>query len=163
MVDRFVLLNHVQFEKNGYQNRYSLSNGKWVTKSVKHGLDLIVNKQYADGKSLNMINIMWIRVIKETLSIETELIHDYKSNLPATEKLIELVKLFGGDTYVTNSEAKNKYLNEDLMRQSGIDIEYCKVPKHLQKHTFEIFEEYGIDGAIKQLPKVKNVQLASVL
>ena len=54
------------------------------------------------------------------------------------------------------AEAKDKYLDEKLFRQYELDIEYCKVPKHLQKATFEIFEEYGIDGAIKQLPMRKN-------
>ena len=35
--DKFIMLTHCQFEKNGYQNRFNL-NDKWYTMSVKKGL-----------------------------------------------------------------------------------------------------------------------------
>lgn len=157
MADKFIILNNVQFEKNGYQNRYMVNN-KWITKPVQHGLDLIMNKKYESGKSLNDLNMKWINVIKETLEINTEIVFPKwgSHSIDPTERLIMEIKLNYGDTYITNPEAKNKYLNEHLMKSRGIDIEYCKVPKNLQKHTFEIFEEYGIEGAIKQLPKRSN-------
>lgn len=153
MADKFVILKEVQFEKNGFQNRYNLSNGKWVTKPVKNEICSISEKKYADGSNLFQINMKWIEAIKETLGIDTEVVYDYPTELTKTERLIDLIKNYGGTTYITNESAKDKYLAEDLMRSNGINIEYCKVPKHLQKHTFEIFEEYGIEGAIKQLPK----------
>ena len=39
------------------------------------------------------------------------------------------------------------------MFTAGIDVEHIKIPKHLQKSTFEMFEKYGIEGTRKQLPK----------
>lgn len=154
MVDKFIILTNVQFEKGGYQNRYRLSDGKWVTKSVQHGLQPIICKSYADMQPLLQLNMEWIDVIKNTLGIKTEVLFDTDvfSNEP-TNKLIYEVQEAGGDIYVTSPEAKQKYLNEAKMKEAGIEIEYCHVPKHLQRHTFEIFEEYGIDGAIKQLPR----------
>lgn len=152
--DIFIILKEVDFEKNNFQNRYLLNNqDKWVTKSVSSGSGPIGTKNYADGSDLFHINMAWIYAIRITLGIRTQIFFDYPTDLTKTERLIDLIKHYGGDTYITNPSAKDKYLDEDLMRSAGIEIEYCNVPKCLQKHTFEVFEECGIDGAIEQLPK----------
>lgn len=158
MVDTFVLLTHVQFEKNGWQNRCNVWD-KWWTKPVQHGKELIYKKKYTDDRLITSVNYQWIYAIKETLNINTHIESDHASvwlsDRTPTEKLIAEVKLQGGDTYVTNPSAKDKYLDEDLMKQHGIKIEYCVVPKNLQRHTFEVFNEFGIVGAMKQLPRGK--------
>jgi len=153
MVDKFVILRHVQFVK-GYQNRYRVSDGRWVTKSVMHNhrRELISEKKYKDGQDLWLFNMKWIYLLKDTLGIDAELVYDVPLESKSTRLLIDLIKIHGGNIYVTNKDAREKYLDEELMRAEGIRIEYCEVPKQLQKHTFEIFQEYGIDGAIKQLP-----------
>lgn len=153
MVDLFIILANVQFEKNGYQNRYQLSSGRWITKPVENGNYPIIDKHFSDGKSLLSVNMAWILSIKHTLGIKTEIRYDYKTELTQTARLVELIKKYEGSVYITSPEAKDKYLNEDFMRKSGIGIEYCKVPKNLKIHTFEAFEKWGIDGTIKQLPK----------
>lgn len=162
MADIFIILKEVQFEKNNYQNRYLLNNSnKWVTKSVSSGLESIYKKKYVDGKNLFHLNMQWISAIKDTLNIKTRIVFDFEFRpLSKTERLIELIKHYGGDIYLTNPTAKDKYLDETMMKTRGIDIEYVNVPKNLQKHTFEIFEEYGIDGAIKQLPRRKEALCA---
>ena len=163
MVDVFVLLENVQFEKNGYQNRFKYKD-KWITKPVKRGVELLSKKDYVELNpdprmfhntgSVSELNHKWIYAIKDTLDIKTQLTSDYlHSRKTGTERLIELIKENNGKTYVTNPTAKDKYLDESLIKSSGIDIEYCVVPKRLQKSTFEILEEYGIEGAIKQLCK----------
>lgn len=162
-VDKFVVLGNVQFEKNGYQNRYKLSNGKWVTKPVSGGMSEIVEKCYADGRPLFSLNMLWIFAIKSTLDIDTPIVTDYPTSLRGTGRLIDLIKHYGGTVYVTNPEAKDKYLDEDMMRSAGIDIEYCKVPKNLNIHVFEAFEKWGIEGTIKQLPRVKSEKSSSIL
>lgn len=158
MADIFIILKDVNFEKNNYQNRYLLNDkDKWVTKSVNSGTELISYKNYADGKSLLNLNMDWIHCIKDTLNIKTKIVFDYRIEpTTKTDRLIQLIHHYKGNVYLTNPDAKNKYLDEDAMWMAGIDIEYVKVPKNLQKHTFEIFEEYGIDGAIKQLPRRKE-------
>lgn len=159
MADYFIMLREVQFEKNNYQNRYYLNTkDKWVTKSVKSGKAAICNKVYTDGSNLSYINMKWIEAIKETLGIKTPILYDYPTHLTKTERLIDLIKHYGGDTYITCPEAKDKYLDEDLMRAAGIEIEYYVVPKHLRIHIFESFELYGIDGTIKQLPVKENAE-----
>lgn len=153
MADRFIILKNVQFRKGGFENRYTLSNGRIITKSVQHGLEPINEKRYADGSNLFDTNMAWINAIRATLGIHTKIIFEHDTGLYGTERLIALIKANGGDTYITNPSAKDKYLDEDLIRESGINIEYCNVPRHLNIHIFEAFERFGIDGTIKQLPK----------
>ena len=156
MADKFLILNNVQFEKNGFQNRYKTGED-WITKPVKNGMDLINDKRYTSDRSLNELNMNWINVIKETLEIDTEIVYPkWGSECSATERLINEIKLHSCNTYITNPEAKNKYLDEDLMRNSGIEIEYCQVPRHLHIHIFDAFNKYGIEGTIKQLPRRKD-------
>lgn len=156
MVDKFIILENVQFEKGGFQNRYKTSAGSWVTKSVCHGLEPLSSKQYSDMTPLVKLNMQWINVIKNTLDIHTEIVFDSPLKFEcATEKLIFETHAIGGNIYITNPDAKLKYLKEDKMRSAGIEIEYCKVPKHLQIHVFEAFEKWGIDGTIKQLESAK--------
>lgn len=176
MSDVFVLLKHVQFEKNGYQNRF-LYKDKWITKPVKSGLENILDKEYIgkEGKdnwgnsSLFALNKKWIECIAETLNIDTKIVDDdlFHETRPKdkTDKLIDIIKTRskamnyeGKLIYITNPSARDKYLDEDRMWMAGIDIEYCKVPKNLQKSIFEMFEEYGIEGTIRQLPKRESIE-----
>lgn len=154
--DIFILLAGVQFEKNGYQNRFKYKD-KWITKPVANKTELIYDKHYADGESLIALNLGWIYCIKRTLGIETSICLDIKEGKPfcamdnPTDRLVELVKRHKGTHYITNPTAKDKYLEEYKFANKNIEIEYCKVPKHLNKSMFEMFEEYGIEGTRKQL------------
>lgn len=159
MADLFIILCHVDFEKGGFQNRYYLNEKeKWVTKSVKHGLDPIIDKEYTDGTKLLTLNMNWINAIRKTLKIETLIDFDYPTELTKTERLIDIIKHYGGTTYITCPNAKKKYLDEELIKSSGIDIEYMHCPKDLQIHTFEAFDKFGIDGCIKRLPRREKCQ-----
>lgn len=161
MADKFIILDCVQFEKNGFQNRYQIKD-KWITKPVKHGMYPVWKKEYADGQNLLALNMQWIISIKNTLRINTRISYEHPCHRNGTfdnptERLVACINNVKGNVYITNPDAKDKYLDEDYIRSRGIDIEYCKVPKYLQRHTFEILEQYGIDGAIKQLPKKESL------
>ena len=151
MVDKFIILNQVQFEKNGYQNRYRLSSGKWVTKPVRKGTELICDKYYTDGIPLAEHNIELIQWIKTTLGIATELYMDVVSNSFGSQRLLDNLNYYGATSYITNPAASDKYLDEALLMKAGIDVEYCTVPKHLNIHVWEAFELWGVDGTKKQL------------
>lgn len=154
MVDKFIILIHVDFEKNNFQNRFNYR-GEWITKPISSGKTLIKNKTYADGQDLSELNMLWIQAMKRTLSIKTKLVYDYPTELKGTERLIDLIKHYEGTCYVTNPDAKDKYLDEDLMLDEGINIEYCKVPRNLKISFFEALDNFGLEGTIKQLPKCR--------
>jgi len=153
--DKFIILTHVQFEKNGFQNRYRYSDGKWVTKPVSKGLHTIHYKKYVDGNWLLDVNLAWIYQIADLLGLRNKIEIEPDGNRmfkgTATERIVRICKHFGGTTYLTNPTAKDKYLDEDVLRNNGIDVEYLTVPRNLNKHTFEIFYEFGIEGAKKLL------------
>ena len=168
MADIFVILDTVQFEKNGWQNRCKVWE-KWWTCPVNQGTEYIYRKKYINDFSLVDVNMHWIEAIRKTLGIRTQIEFTRESaiaNFVRTEhtvqkrdptgKLVGIVKEKGGTVYITNPDAKGKYLDEEYMKSQGIEIEYCKVPKHLQIHVFEAFNKWGIEGTIKQLPRRGN-------
>lgn len=149
--DVFVLLTECQFEKNGYQNRARI-HGRWWTIPVKGGLMPIKDKVCMTGRSLVVMSKLWIYAIAETLGIDTKKIQmDFPTEKRGTERLIEICRHYNADTYLTNPDAKDKYLDEDAMRKAGIKIEYVDTP--YKKSVFELFNESGIEGTIRLLEK----------
>lgn len=152
--DVFVLMINCQFEKNGWQNRCEPF-GKYWTKPVSSGMKSIKEKKYADGGSVREINQLWILAIAKTLGIDTNKIHvDFETDKRGTERIIELCKRFDCDQYLTSPEAMDKYLDEKLMNDHGIEVIDHEFP--YKKHTFEAFHELGIEGTIKLLRKEKE-------
>ena len=172
MCDYFIILDEVQFEKNNYQNRFRFKD-RWVTNPIRHGMDLIKDKVYTNGAPMLTLNMKWIEAIKDTLGIKARIVYqsDYylshsKTQNDPTLKLmsaiygvVELDRAWRGrklparePVYVTNPEAKDKYLDVGLMQRSGIEIEDCVVPRHLRKNLFELLEYMDLSSLIKQLP-----------
>lgn len=144
--DIFVLLSECQFEKNGYQNRARIA-GRWWTMPVKGGLTPILKKECFTGRSLFGLSNLWIFALAETLGIDVRKIkRDFPTEKRGTERLIEICKIFKADTYLTNPEAKDKYLDEAAMTAAGIKIEYVETPH--KRHVFELFHECGIERTI---------------
>jgi len=155
MCDKFVILSQVQFEKNGFQNRYFLQGKqKWVTNPVCSGLEPIFTKQYTNGVNLEELNVRIINSIKDILSIKCEIVKDVVTESRSTQRLIDNLNHYGATAYVTNPNAKNKYLDEEAIRQAGIDIIYSS-HQNDKLNILEMFELYGIEGTRNQLWKQK--------
>ena len=149
--DVFVLLTECQFEKNGYQNRARIA-GRWWTMPVKSGLVPIRKKECSSGQSLLGLSSLWIYTIAQTLGIDTKKIRsDFPTEKKGTERLIEICQKFKADTYITNPDAKDKYLDEDAMKAAGIKVEYIETPH--KRHVFELFHERGVEKTIELLQK----------
>lgn len=158
--DIFIILEQVQFEKNGYQNRYFLQGSKkWVTMPVNHGLEPIYAKDYVSGEHLAQLNVEFIVWIKRVLGIKAQLVHDVVTDSRATQRLIDNLNHYGATCYITNPGAKDKYLDELAIRRAGIDIEYSDHPD-AKLNILEMFEKYGIEGTRKKLwkPKMEGVK-----
>ena len=158
--DVFILLTHAQFEKNGYQNRYFIQRAqKWVTKPVESGLDPIHAKYYTDGSPLMDINIPFIHWVANVLDIDTQIVMDIPTNSRGTQRLIDNINYYGGTAYITRSDKDkpeaDRYLDEKMFKEAGIDIEYCSTPNEM-KNILEMFEEFGIESTKKQLFKKKE-------
>lgn len=79
----------------------------------------------AEGIGLSSINIHLLKKICYLLKIDTPFINsmDLKSVGDPTERLVNICMELNGDRYITGPAAKN-YLNEDLFKEKGIEIEY---------------------------------------
>lgn len=151
MCDLFIILEQVQFEKNGYQNRYFLQKKqKWVTMPVEHGLEPIYKKKYTNGEDLARLNVDFIFWMRNVLSIHTKITRDVYTESRSTQRLIDNLNFYGATTYVTSPSAKDKYLDEQAIRDAGIDIEYCTHPL-AKMNILEMLEDYGIEGTRAQL------------
>lgn len=149
--DVFVLMSHCQFEKNGFTNRCKVR-GKWWTKPVFKGNVLIKEKFYTDETSLYQVNKEWVYTIALTLGIDTKkIVDDFETEKTGTDRIIELCQHFACDEYMTNMEAVEKYLDVEKMEKAGIAV----VPHEFnyKKHTFEAFEEFGIEGTQRLIRK----------
>ena len=159
-VDKFVILNHCQFEKNGYQNRFNF-NDNWYTMSVKKGLEPIKDKIYLNPKNdwdriknrlpeyksilnefddcifdvLEKTNIFIINRLCEMLNITTEIVTDYPTELKSTHRLIDICNHYGGTEYLSGIGAKD-YLDEKLFKENNINISYQEDMG--LKHTLEV-------------------------
>lgn len=141
--DIFVVMVHCQFTKNGFVNR-ALINDKWWTNPVEHGLIPILEKKYVGGHSLTNLNLQWIRVIAETLGIDTDKIKlDFCTEAKGTERIIEICHRYGCDEYLTNPDATGKYLDEKALNKEGIKL--IPFESKNKKHVFELFHEIGIE------------------
>jgi hypothetical protein len=149
-VDKFVILTHCQFEKNGYQNRFNFHD-QWYTLSVLKGLSPIKDKVYASphedwdkiknrlssyksildefddciSDSLSQTNIFIIKKICRLLNINTEIKEDFPTQLRSTSRLVEICKRYKGSHYLSGRGAK-EYLEPNDFSPHGIEVSFQK-------------------------------------
>lgn len=158
--DVFVVLNNVQYEKNGWQNRCQI-NSKYWTKPITKGNEPINEKTYTDGENVSELNMLWVKAISKTLSIDTsKIVEDYQTNLKGTERIIDLCKTNEATKYLTNPDAALKYLDVDLMMSNGIEVIHHQTEYKL--HTFEAFNRWGIPRTTELLQREKRKWKASL-
>ena len=159
-VDKFIILGHCQFEKNGFQNRFNL-NDKWHTMSTQKGLVPINTKTYLNplkdwnriksnlpqyknildklddciSDNLFQTNCKIIEKLTLLLGYNTEILYDYPTNLKSTERLIDICLHYGATEYLSGISGKN-YLNLDLFKNKKIKIEFQK--DLVKTHTLKI-------------------------
>lgn len=151
--DIFVVMVNCQFEKNGFQNRASID-GRWWTMPVKNGTEAIKDKVYINGAPLWSVNTSIILGLCGLLGIDIKKIRfDFPTESGKTERIIELCKKYGCDEYLTNVEAKDKYLDEAALNANGINIVPLELPNQHKRHLFEMFKDCGIEGTIRLLNK----------
>jgi hypothetical protein len=158
--DKFIMLTHCQFEKNGYQNRFNF-NDNWYTMSVKKGLEPIKDKVYLNPKNdwdkiknklpdyksilnefddcifegLEKTNILIINRLCEMLNIKTEIVTDYPTELKSTDRLVDLCIKHQATEYLSGVGAK-EYLDENKFNTNHIKVTYQETSN--KKHTLEV-------------------------
>ncbi len=175
--DVFVLLDDIQFTKNGWQNRNKIKSPQgWIylTIPVRYHAEVLINQieiatpelwQKKHLKSLSMFygkapyfsryiplfqefySHSWkklheaafylLRLLLDALEIKTPIVRSSELNVPgeATERLINICKELGADTYLTGEHALHVYLEPDKFREQQIDllVQKWECPEYTQQ------------------------------
>jgi len=166
--DVFVLLNHCQFEKNNFQNRFNM-NERWFTMGTNKGLESIVDKRYVNpqrdwtkikkslydynleifdeciSNSLFETNGNLIRKICKILDIKTEIVSDKDTELKGTARLVEICKSMNATSYISGTSGKS-YMDLDMFHSNNIDLVFQNDKDMIKKPVLEILKD-----------KIKNV------
>lgn len=148
IADKFVIQRCVKFSKSNYQNFQNILGNRWCPPTVSGEID-IKDKRYCTGFKLEDVNMRYIRAIAGILGIKLSgrLVYDFPSEKTKTERLIELIKHYGGDAYIANSTAPEKYLDVPLLENNGIEFVPLKCDE--QRNIIELFHYIGIQKTIE--------------
>lgn len=177
--DVFVVLDDIQFNKNGWQNRNKIKNSKgWIYLTVpviskfqqrldevninnninwrnKHWQSLLINyskaeyfSKYKDffeklysteWKNLNEVNFETLSYLINILGIKTKVVRssEFNINSEATQRLVDICKILGADTYLSGEYALGVYLDTELFKQSNIKllIQKWHCPEYKQQYS----------------------------
>ena len=151
--DRFVVVKRVQFANYLFQKRFHL-NGMWYSMPINNRkkLESLLNKQYIDPEkswkalkrrlpeyahvlklfdedidhSLVETNIRIIKRIRDILGIRTEMVYDYPTELASTERVVDLMKHYGGSTFLAGPSAVN-YMDFHKFEDNCIHVKFHRV------------------------------------
>ncbi len=176
--DVFVVLDDIQFNKNGWQNRNRVKTSSGATlltvpvfMHAGQRLDEVrihdetpwrrkhwatIDQSYAhapyfseyagflretysrEWETLNGLNRHMLRLFVDALGIRTPLVYSSDLRVPgtATERLANLIKAVGGDTYLSGAYALDVYLDAGLLEREGIALELQEwhAPVYPQRH-----------------------------
>ena len=176
--DVFVVLDDIQFNKNGWQNRNRVKSSAGATlltvpvsMRVRQRLDEVcihndtpwrrkhwvtIEQSYAraphfaeyapflrdtysrEWERLNDINRHMLGFFLDALGIETPVVYSSQLGVEgtATERLVNLIKAVGGDTYLSGAYALETYLDARRLEQEGIALELqdWRAPVYPQLH-----------------------------
>lgn len=162
--DSFIVLDDIQYSKNGWQNRNKIksasgptvlsvpilnrhqqsldevcipSDSRWSRKHWKSIEQAYGRAPYFDEYApflqdtysrewgtLNALNRHMLEFYVDALGISTTIAYSSELAVPgmATERLINLIKAVGGDTYYSGAYALEAYLDASLLEKSGINL-----------------------------------------
>jgi hypothetical protein len=157
-------------------NETKVANNVWPKKHLRsiqqnyskteyfHMYSLLFESIYKESikiEALSQINYLFIRAICDLLKIDTVITdsRDYKtSEIDKNMRLIELCKLSGATSYLSGPAGKG-YLDMNLFKESGINVEYVSYdayPQYYQMHGNFVHHVSVIDLLFNCGPNSKN-------
>ncbi|MDP8219932.1 MAG: WbqC family protein [Candidatus Stygibacter frigidus] len=91
--------------------------------------------------NISELNQTLIREISQILGIKTLFYDDRKflTSLDKSSRLLNIVEALGADIYITGPSARD-YLQEDIYREAGINVEFFKYPQYPEYD--QVWENY---------------------
>lgn len=86
------------------------------------------------------LNLSLINFIKDSFEINTKIVCSSKLKIESksTQKLIDIVKACGGDTYLSGPGGRN-YMNESLFKDSNIELIFQEFEHPIYKQRYDEF------------------------
>lgn len=182
-VDTFIVLDNIQYNKNGWQNRNAVkgpggrvlltvpvrehfqqnldevsinNNSPWRRKHARTLEQLYGSaphfSEYGPGiletfghvwSMLNELNRHMLELFLKVLQIDTPVVYASDLNVPgvATERLVNLIKAVGGDTYYSGAYALDAYLDANELAAAGIELELQEWRAPVYPQRFGAFEK----------------------
>ncbi len=170
-VDVFVIMEHCQFEKGGYQNRFNIDD-QWFSMSTGRKLLPIREKRYVNAEAdwdrikRNLPQYKYILdrfdgcLHKDLVHTNGSIIHtlahqmgmigprkqcliarDFPTQKTGSQRLLDICKHYGATEYLSGISGK-KYLDEKLFIDAGIKVTYQESPTN--KPILQHIHELGI-------------------
>jgi len=161
--DRMILLNHSQFQKGKYNNRFNVGE-RWFTMPVNKGLDPLIQKKYINPEvswnaiklglpkykvldlfddcikeSLTETNGEIIRKLAYFLDIRTHILDDYPTDLKSTERLVDICVKNEATEYLSGVSGA-KYLDLSLFDKAGIKVTFMDEAKLDKRPIIQILQ-----------------------
>jgi len=150
LADKFCILSHCQFEKNGFTNRFKWKE-KWFTLPVKKGFEDIFYKQYANQYTINDVNIPLIVGFARMFGIDTrKIVFDRPTFSKGTDRLIEICEDNDCNEYLTNP---SDYLELGKFKEHDIKVVPFEPTNDYKVGLFDALERWGIEGVRKMIWK----------
>jgi hypothetical protein len=203
--DTFVVLDNIQYNKNGWQNRNFVKGPSGrvlltvpVYDSYRQTLDAVrINNKvpwrkkhartieqfygsaphfdaYApaildaytrDWEFLNDLNRHKLHVYLEALQIETPIVYASDLQVPgeATDRLVNLVRAVGGDTYYSGAYALEVYLDAEVLAAAGIGLALQEWEAPVYPQRYGAFEKdlSIVDLIMNCGPEAKEILLGA--
>lgn len=122
--------SHLRDIKDNYKDT------AFYTKYINE-IETIYKKKYENLIDLNM---SFINFFKSIFGIKAKFIFSSELNLSSkgTQRLIDIVELLGGDTYLSGPMGRN-YLDVSLFEKKGIEVKFQGFKHPLYKQRYETF------------------------
>lgn len=144
----FIPINEVKINE-----QYKFSNSKWndyhltqikdnynTSPHFEEIFPLLYNILSLTYSKLIVINLKIIMLFLNLFKIKTKIVYSsaLKLTTRSTERLIDIVKHFNADTYLSGSGAK-KYLDSSLFADNNIKLEFHEYKHPVYKQNFDSF------------------------
>lgn len=147
---------HIPINQIKIRNDIQIDNTKWMDNHFKQIYDNYSKAPYFNKYQSQLldiysetydflvdININLIKFLSNAFDIKTKVVFssELDLNFTSTEKIIELVKAVGGDTYLSGPAGIN-YLDKEMLKTQEIDLVFQGYEHPVYKQQYDGFVPY---------------------
>ena len=145
--------NWYKKHKKTFELNYAKSKNSYLLSNIKEIYD-------SNPKNLVEVNIKFIKLMKEALEIDTELIVDHEVKGDKHELLINICKKYGADTYLSGSGAKAYMTSEYFSKLEENCIDHKFIDNPFSNHHYSALHYILTEGRENVIQKLNPMELA---